>query len=155
MKFLAKILALLVGGVFISAVFLSSAPKLDNKEVKKNKEISEAEIAEFQIENVNIPTVFNPQAVPRMNILTTKPNSLEEFKKLIYLKPQILVLVDNAKLKNPFLGVTDKVLLQPVAYTETHIVTTGREVGQHEFKYVAEELWQAIVDSGRKIWVVN
>jgi hypothetical protein len=156
MKVFAKLLAFLVGCIFVSAVWFTVAGSLESGESEEVTEtISEVDYEEIKYTNVQLPPEFMISAQNNLNIKTVRPLSLEEFKKVIYLEPKVLVLIDNAKLKNPFLGVLDKVLVQPVGFNATHIMTTGREVGQESFKYVSEEFWAAVVDSGRKIWVIN
>lgn len=156
MKFIAKLIALMVVLTFTAAIYFQIEGVVEKVEVPKNKEVDTIrQVEDYEFANVNLPLEFESSTRKLAGLKSVKIASTDEMKKRIYLEQEVLVYVDNSYLKNPFLGVNDKLLISLIGYKNDHLVSTGREIGQDHFIYLAEDFMDAWVRSGAKAWILK
>jgi hypothetical protein len=153
--FIARLFGFVVVLVFLGAMGLSLMSNVEMPSLKSSSVEESAEaIAEVSLpSSVEVPSYFRSES--RSDLREVKINSLVNLKEVIYREGSVVVMLDNETLKNPFIPNTGlfKVVLN--GFNDTHLFSTGAEVGDNSFVYLNADFMSAFESAGSLAWILN
>jgi hypothetical protein len=161
MTFLARLFGFAVIMIMFSAVALSLVEKvpseivdLASRNLTTKPDLPLEEAVTNAIDNVVLPSSLKSSGT-EFNLEKVEVAEVNGLKELIYTDGQVVVVLNNQFLKNPFIKGDGTVVVILNGYDETHLFSTGAEIGGSEFVYPYDDFMRATEASASSFWVLK
>jgi hypothetical protein len=162
MTFIARLFGFVVVMILIAAMGLAVIDKVPDSIVELSSSAINGKVVDLvELESSDLASQGDPRPLEHksvqdsLQLVKVEVNDVEGLKNLIFREGEVIVVVNNQYLKNPFLEKVGVFPIVLIGYDRTHFYSSGAEIGSNSFVYLFEDFKSAMDSSGSSVWILK